>query len=277
MCPALTWLQSSVALPRRCPRSCPVVVCLSRRVAWATSQRAEADVWGDTHLKALEQQRPDERWLLWRLKEGLSLILPLLLLLFPPPLTLFSGIASLHISTQIALQTESVMVQGVRPESQCRSSHSHSSSLEIFDQTLLYENICQRSSYCDCQSNLTDICTSNPFVIIEERGLNTTGLRPVSFLRARSSQMASCWGACVQVDSAGYIGGCGWWKAGEVTEASPLFVEKRINPVHASCQRTNKYVLEQCLMRPTVMGSSLGKVRGRRRSAQAPSATVGIH
>ncbi len=30
-----------------------------------------------------------------------------------------------------------------------------------------------------------------------------------------------------------------------------------------SCHRTDKYVLEPCVMSPTVVGSSLGKVRER--------------
>lgn len=46
------------------------------------------------------------------------------------------------------------------------------------------------------------------------------------------------------------------------------------------CQWTNKYVLELCVMSPTVIGSSLGKVRERERGeeeAQALSPTEGIH
>lgn len=48
-----------------------------------------------------------------------------------------------------------------------------------------------------------------------------------------------------------------------MSEALLLFVEKHINPLHTGCQRTNKYVLELCVMNPTVERSSLGKVRER--------------
>lgn len=48
-----------------------------------------------------------------------------------------------------------------------------------------------------------------------------------------------------------------------MTGALLLFVEKHINPAHMSCQLTDKYVLELCVMSPTVVGSSLGKVRER--------------
>lgn len=42
-----------------------------------------------------------------------------------------------------------------------------------------------------------------------------------------------------------------------------LFVRKYINPVLTSCHRVDKYVLELRVMSPTVVGSSLGKVRER--------------
>lgn len=48
-----------------------------------------------------------------------------------------------------------------------------------------------------------------------------------------------------------------------MTEALLLFVEKHINPTHMGCHRTDKYVLEPCVMSPAVVGSSLGKVRER--------------
>lgn len=47
-----------------------------------------------------------------------------------------------------------------------------------------------------------------------------------------------------------------------------LFAEKQINPVHMSCQLANKYVLELCVMNPTVIGSTLGKVRERREKSK---------
>lgn len=57
-----------------------------------------------------------------------------------------------------------------------------------------------------------------------------------------------------------------------------LFVRKHINPALKSCHWADKYVLELCVMSPTVVGSSLGKVREREeRSAQALSPTEGIH
>lgn len=57
---------------------------LCRTVACAVSQRAEADVEGFTHLKALEGQPQDERWLLGGREGGWGLILPSLP--SPPPL-----------------------------------------------------------------------------------------------------------------------------------------------------------------------------------------------
>lgn len=49
-----------------------------------------------------------------------------------------------------------------------------------------------------------------------------------------------------------------------MSEALVLFVEKHINPAHMGCHWTDKYVLEQRVMSPAVVGSSLGKVRERR-------------
>lgn len=41
------------------------------------------------------------------------------------------------------------------------------------------------------------------------------------------------------------------------------FVRKHINPALKSCHWADKYVLELCVMSPTVVGSSLGKVKER--------------
>lgn len=61
-----TWIRASAfcGLTLTLSFSCPVVVRLCRMVACAGSQGAEADVEGFTHLKALEGQPQDERWLL---------------------------------------------------------------------------------------------------------------------------------------------------------------------------------------------------------------------
>lgn len=85
-----------------------VAVLLRRTAACAMSQGAEADVEGFTHLKALEGQPQDERWPLGGKEEGLGLnpTIPLSLP-SPPPIpslslpSLFSAIASLHISTPV--------------------------------------------------------------------------------------------------------------------------------------------------------------------------------
>lgn len=100
----------------------PVVVRLCRTVACAASEGAEADVEGFTHLKALEGQ--PQRWKMaarrrWRrggwgrLGRGHNPPIPRFSSSSPLP-SLFSGIASLHISTQIALCKQS--------QSWCRES-----------------------------------------------------------------------------------------------------------------------------------------------------------
>lgn len=116
-----------MALPCRCPSSCPVAVRLCRTEACAVSQGAEADVEGITHLKALEGQPQDERWPLGSREGGLglnpaipsfSLPPPPPLSLPSPPLTLLWYCLSSHLNSDCAVQTEPVMVQRVRPESQ---------------------------------------------------------------------------------------------------------------------------------------------------------------
>lgn len=115
---ALLHVNETISFLWPCPSSCPVDVCLCRTVACAVSQGAEADVEGFTHLKALEGRPQDERCPLGGREGGWGLILPSLP--SPPPLpslplpSLFSGIASLHISTQIALCKQS--------QSWCRES-----------------------------------------------------------------------------------------------------------------------------------------------------------
>lgn len=123
-----------------------VELSCSGMVACAGSPGAEADVEGFTHFKALGRQPQDERW---RKKEGLGLnpATPPPLLLSPPFHSPLSLALLPLLTSQLGLcrATEPVVVQGVRPESQCcKTCHSH--FLNAFDQTLPKANVRRQSS-----------------------------------------------------------------------------------------------------------------------------------